>query len=141
MQSYRIYYAEREVKGQDAATLLEKVYGGSAGGGIDPSAIKETEWEETYDARNAGEALRSFFRDHAGEGGRILIAEEDGGARDVEPGESFDPDRTYIWVEESSLMEYQGLDESTPGMVACPLCDGTGEVEEAVADEYEAARE
>jgi hypothetical protein len=33
-------------------------------------------------------------------------------------------------------MEYQGVDEATPGLVTCPLCGGEGEVEESVADEF-----
>jgi hypothetical protein len=33
-------------------------------------------------------------------------------------------------------MEYQGLDEATPGMTACPLCEGAGEVTLEVAEEY-----
>ncbi len=138
MPSYRIYYAEREVKGMDARNVLEHAYGGSAGGAFDPDAVRETEWEETYDARNPEGALKGFFNDHAGPGGRVFIAEEDGEARELGSFEEYDPDRTYLWIEDGKLMEYQGLDESTPGMVACPLCDGTGEVEEAVAVQYEA---
>jgi hypothetical protein len=33
-------------------------------------------------------------------------------------------------------MEYQGIGEATPGLVTCPLCDGRGEVEEQLADDY-----
>ena len=38
-------------------------------------------------------------------------------------------------------MEYQGMDETTPGMVTCPLCGGEGEVEEEIADEFLTDRE
>ncbi len=56
----------------------------------------------------------------------------------VEPskGVSYDPQKTYVWIENGKLMEYKGLDEGTPGMVSCPLCEGAGEVTAEVADEY-----
>ena len=49
---------------------------------------------------------------------------------------TYDAAKTYIWIENGKLMEYQGLDEGTPGMVSCPLCEGVGEVTAEVADEY-----
>ena len=61
--------------------------------------------------------------------------DERGESRAVE-GLSYDPHKTYIWVENGKLMEYQGLDEATPGKVSCPLCDGSGEVTVEAADEY-----
>ena len=104
--------------------------------GYEPAADddSESEWEESYDAHNAAAALSGFFADHAPDRTNIALIEEDGSTRPV--GDDFDPDHTYIWVEDGSLMEYQGLQEATPGTVACPLCDGTGEVDEAVAEEY-----
>jgi hypothetical protein len=140
MPTYRIYYSEREITEQEAQSITGGVLG-SAGGALPPLAVDSTEWEETYDAPDERQAIDAFFLDHGLQRGSIRILEEDGGARAVEDGENWDPDRTYIWMEDEKLMEYQGLDESTPGMVACPLCDGTGEVEDAVAEEYEAGRE
>jgi hypothetical protein len=134
--TYRIYYMERDVPGVDSQNIVQSVYG-SAGGGITPGQMNETEWEETYEGRDANEALQAFFRDHAGEDGKVMIIEEDG--QPYEAGDAFDFERTYVWVEDGKLMEYQGIDEATEGMVACPLCDGTGEVDEAVAEEFAAA--
>jgi hypothetical protein len=136
MANYRIYYVEREVNGMDGRAVMTSVYGSAGGGVIDPDRVTETEWEEEYEGRNAEDALGAFFRDHAGEDADVRILEEDGSASLVGSLLDFDPDRTYVWVEEGKLMEYQGIDEATPGMVACPLCDGTGEVDEAVAKEF-----
>jgi hypothetical protein len=137
MPNYRIYYMEREAPGLEGRNLVQAIYGSAAGGGIIPDQMNETEWEETYEGRDATEALQAFFRDHAGEDGKVMIIEEDG--RPYEADDSLDIDRTYVWVENDRLMEYQGIDEATEGMVACPLCDGTGEVDEAVAEEFAAA--
>lgn len=139
MTTYRIYYVEREFKGLQGGNLLERIYG-SAGGGFGTSEVTETDWEETYDGRDASTALAAFFRDHTQGKSDVRILEEEGGARPVEENEEWDLDRTYVWVEEGKLMEYQGLDEATPGMVSCPLCDGTGEVAEAIAQDYEASQ-
>ena len=136
MANYRVYYVEREVNGMDGRAVMTTVYGSAGGGVIDPDRVTETEWEEEYEGRNAEDALGAFFRDHAGENADVRILEEDGSASLVGSLADFDPDRTYVWVEEGKLMEYQGIDEATPGMVACPLCDGTGEVDEAVSKEF-----
>jgi hypothetical protein len=137
MGNYRVYYVERAVDGMDARDVMSNIYGGTGGGGvIDPNRVTETEWEEEYEGRNAEEALAAFFRDHAGEDPDVRMLEEDGTASFVGSLAEYNPDRTYIWVEDGKLMEYQGIDEATPGMVACPLCDGTGEVDEAVAQEF-----
>jgi hypothetical protein len=129
MARFRIFYAEHGPAGEDSLTTAPT-------DGFEPSADNdsESEWEESYDAHNAAAALSGFFADHAPDRTNIALIEEDGSTRPV--GGDFDPDRTYIWVEDGSLMEYQGLQEATPGTVACPLCDGTGEVDEAVAEEY-----
>ena len=135
MPNFRIYYVEREVAGQDARTLLNAAYGSAGGGMVDSEGMTETEWEETYEGTNAPDAMDAFFKDHATER-EVRLLEEDGTARDVGSDEEWDPDRTYVWIESEKLMEYQGLDEATEGMVACPLCDATGEVDEAVAEEF-----
>ena len=126
MTTYRIYYVEREAGG-DAS--LDRIMGGLR---ADP----ESEWEETYDGRDAAEALEAFFRDHAGHRDNVRILDEDGTPRGMDGFADYDPDRTYVWIEDGKFMEYQGLDEATPGMVACPLCDGSGEVDEATAEEF-----
>ncbi len=131
MARYRIFYAEHGPA--DESSLTAAPADGYAP--EDDSEDADSEWEENYDAHNPGAALVGFFADHAPDRDKIALIEEDGSARPV-PGDDFDPDRTYIWVEEGALMEYQGIQEATPGTVSCPLCDGTGEVDEALAEEY-----
>jgi hypothetical protein len=134
MPTYRIFYVEHTPKAHEAGADARDLYI------LDEDEFDDSEWEETYDGNNAEKALAGFFQDHAPEGD-VQIIEEDGDARDVSSVEGFDPDRTYIWVEEGALMEYQGMEEATPGMVACPMCDGTGEVSEEAAEEYAASAE
>jgi len=128
MPNYRVFYVERTPKDDSTVSLTDMFERA-------PDDFEETDWEETYDGHNAEKALAGFFQDHAADGA-IQIMEEDGSSRDVGGNEAFDPDRTYVWVEDGHMMEYQGMDEATPGMVSCPMCDGTGEVEEAVAEGY-----
>ncbi|MDO8615217.1 MAG: hypothetical protein Q7T33_05710 [Dehalococcoidia bacterium] len=135
MPTYRIYYAEREVNHPAArdpsmVTAAARLYRANA------EYVSETEWEEEVEAKSESGALEAFFRDHLSDRREVHIVEEDGEAHPVEGVGGYDPDRTYIWVEQGKLMEYQGLDERTPGKVTCPLCDGTGEVDEEVADEF-----
>ena len=137
MPTYRVYYAER-VPG--------------AGGSSDPFSaipthradrateyVQETEWEEEVEAKNKTAALEAFFRDHARDRSEVMWVDEDGESRAIEGVSDYDPDKTYIWIENEKLMEYQGIDEATPGLVTCPLCDGQGEVDEDTADEFLAA--
>ncbi len=129
MARFRVFYIERQPK--------------DSGGQIDLRAsaarpgnyFKETDWEEQVDAANAIAALDSFFRDHASQADGVMIVEEDGRGHPVE-GLDYDPDRTYIWIEEGKMMEYQGMAEATVGAVSCPLCDGSGEVDEEIAQEF-----
>jgi hypothetical protein len=135
MPRYRIFYAEHGPADADSlSSAPEEALGFDASGDGDSGDEEESQWEETYDANNSPGALAGFFADHAPDQNQIALVEEDGSTRAVSGG--FDPDRTYIWVEDQMLMEYQGIQEATPGTVACPLCDGTGEVDEAIAEEY-----
>ena len=34
------------------------------------------------------------------------------------------------------MMEYQGIEEMTPGKAICPMCNGSGEIDESLADSY-----
>lgn len=129
MATYRVYYVEHSPRSQEAGADARDLYV------LDEEDFEDSEWEETYDGNNSERALAGFFQDHKPDGD-IQILEEDGGLRDVGGSEGFDPDRTYLWVEEGKLMEYQGMEEATPGMVACPMCDGTGEVSEEAAEEF-----
>lgn len=129
MPTFRIYYVEHTPKEPDSGDDVRDLYD------LDEDDFTDSEWEETYDGGNSERALAGFFQDHAPDGD-VQIIEEDGGLRDVGGTEGFDPDRTYLWVEDGNLMEYQGMEEATPGMVACPMCDGTGEVPEEAAEAY-----
>ena len=133
MPTYRIYYAEREVgdkrTGDTVSALpLSRAYRPG-------DYVSETEWEEEVDARNADGALDSFFKQHVRDNADLRWVDDEGESRPVE-GVTYDAHKTYIWVEDGKLMEYQGMDEATPGMVSCPLCEGTGEVTAEIADEY-----
>jgi hypothetical protein len=129
MARFRVFYIERQPR--------------DGGGQIDLRAtaarpgdyLKETDWEEQVEAASATDALDSFFRDHASQSDGVLIIEEDGRGHPIE-GLDYDPDRTYIWVEEGKMMEYQGMAEATAGKVSCPLCDGSGELDEEIAEEF-----
>jgi hypothetical protein len=133
--TYRIYYAER-----DPGTAIDSArYTSPAehlrGLGRTGSAIDETEWEEEVEGADAGGALDAFFREHIRDNSELMWLDKRGDSHPVE-GLSYEPAKTYIWIEDGKLMEYQGLDEGTPGMVSCPLCEGVGEVTVEMADEY-----
>jgi hypothetical protein len=136
MPTYRIYYAEREAPEGGGHRRPGQIFGDDlpipAGGG----PLHETEWEEEIEAASEAEALDAFFREHAPDRFRIGFVDDEGNSRAVE-GFDFDPDATYIWTENDRMMEYQGIDEATPGMVTCPLCNGHGEVDEETATEFE----
>jgi hypothetical protein len=129
MPRYRIFYADHGPAADDAF---------SPGYDDVDNDVEEVEdeWEETFEAKDPASALKQFFHEHTPRNKGLRMIEEDGSARVVDTWEDFDPDRTFVWVEEDRLMEYQGLQEATPGMVACPLCDGAGEVEEDVAEDF-----
>ena len=133
MPTYRIYYAEREVGDKRTGDAMSAL---PLSGAYRPGDyVSETEWEEEVDAPNTDGALDSFFKEHVRDNSELRWVDDDGESRAVE-GVTYDADKTYIWVEHGKLMEYQGLDEATPGMVSCPLCEGAGEVTKDAADEY-----
>lgn len=131
---YRIYYAERMPSG--ARDWLRTLGLDRAGAQLDALEHEQTEWEEMLDAESAVEALDVFFREHAKARSQVMVVDERGESRQMRGIEDFDPGLTYVWVEDDKLMEYTGMDESTPGMSTCPLCDGEGEVPDDVADRY-----
>ena len=139
MPTYRVYYAEREATDADRSPFRDVRLG--TFGQHETRPYKETEWEEAVEARNPVEALTLFFEGHGQDRSRVMWVDEQGESRPIEGLDDYDPDKTYVWVEDGKFMEYQGLDEATPGMVTCPLCGGAGEVEEAVAEEFEAEYE
>ncbi len=134
MPTYRIYYAEREPTEDDRSLFQGARLGGLGLQRQEP--FNETEWEEEVQARDGASALEAFFREHITDRSQVMWVDEQGESQPLTGVADYEPDKTYIWVENDKLMEYQGLDEATPGMVSCPLCDGAGEVTVEVADEY-----
>jgi hypothetical protein len=132
--TYRVYYAERMPRG---AGDWKKTYGLHRWGSEDQRLLEheEVEWEEDVEATDVGRALDSFFKQHVRDNTQLMWVDEAGDGHEVE-GVRYEPEKTYIWIEDDKLMEYQGMDETTPGMVTCPLCGGEGEVEESIADEF-----
>ena len=137
MPTYRVYYAERVPGVGDSSDPFNAIPTHRAARATE--YVQETEWEEEFEAKNEAAALEVFFRDHVRDRSQVMWVDEDGQRRPIEGVGDYDPDKTYIWVENEKLMEYQGIDEATPGMVTCPLCDGQGEVDDETADEFLAA--
>jgi hypothetical protein len=128
--TYRIYYAERELNEPDLGSFLDRL---RRLGHYEVEAYSQTDWEEKVEARNKEEALETFFRDHVRSADDVMEVDHRGRPQ---PLRQLHPDGTYLWIEEGKLMEYQGMEEATPGMVDCPLCEGSGEVPEETAEEF-----
>jgi hypothetical protein len=138
MPTYRVYYAERMPRG--AGDWMRAL--AARRPDVDPDEVRhrEIEWEEEVEAGDRVEALEAFFREHVEDRTQVMWLDEAGQSHESE-GLDYDPNKTYIWIEEDKLMEYQGVDEVTPGMVTCPLCGGDGEVTAEVAEEFMAEDE
>ncbi len=135
MPSYRFYYAERSISPEDRDRVFGKY---PKDGNYDVEVLEENHWEENVEARDPYEAMDSFFREHLDS--RAMLMSIDGRQRTHAAGErEVDLEKTYIWIEDGMLMELQEMEEATPGMVSCPLCDGDGEVDEALAEEFAVA--
>ena len=134
MPTYRIYYAERELTEDDRSLFRSARLGGLGLQRQEP--FNETEWEEEVEGRDGTAALEAFFRAHTNDRSQVMQVDENGESQPLTGVADYEPEKTYIWIENDKLMEYQGLDEGTPGMVSCPLCEGAGEVTVEVADEY-----
>jgi hypothetical protein len=134
--TYRIFYAARETGEPAGYHMPGFTYSEDSVAEHGKEGVIETEWEELVDAGSGREALDAFFRERIRDNSELAWIDDAGQARTVE-GLDYDPELTYIWVEDGKLMEFQGLDEATPGMVTCPLCNGHGEIEEALAAEFD----
>ncbi len=136
--TFRVFYTERMPSG---ARDWLRMYGGRrAGEEPEETRHQEVEWEEEVEAESAPEALDIFFREHAPDRSQVMWVDEAGESREIR-GLDYDPEKAYIWIEDDKLMEYQGMDEATPGMATCPLCGGQGEVVTEVAEEFLAEEE
>jgi hypothetical protein len=139
MPTFRVYYIERMPRG---ARDWMRMYGlHRVGAEPEGTRHEEVEWEEEVEARSAAEALDAFFREHVPDRAQVMWVDEAGESHEMRGIEDYDPNKSYIWIEDDKLMEYQGMDEAAPGMATCPLCGGEGEVISEVADEFMAAEE
>ncbi len=139
MPTFRVYYVERMPRG---ARDWMRTYGmSSAGSEPEGASDEEVEWEEEVEASSVAEALEAFFREHVPDRAQVMWVDEAGESHELRGIEDYDPDKSYIWIEDDKMMEYQGMDEAAPGMATCPLCGGEGEVIAEVADEFMAAEE
>lgn len=135
MPSYRIYYAEQEISPQDRHRVFGKY---PSDGHFEVEVLEEEHWEENLEARDPYEALDQFFREHLDSRSMLMWVDDRRRSHSASDTE-IDMDKRYIWIEDGKLMELQGIEEGTPGMVSCPLCDGVGEIDEATAEEFAAA--
>jgi hypothetical protein len=139
MPNFRVYYAERMPHG---ARDWMRTYGlHRVGSDAEEIRHREVEWEEEIEATDAPRALDSFFGEHATDRTQVMWVDDAGESHELRGIDDYDPEKTYIWIEDDKLMEYQGMDESTPGMATCPLCSGEGEVVAEVAEEFLANEE
>ncbi|MDP9180178.1 MAG: hypothetical protein M3O21_00430 [Chloroflexota bacterium] len=60
----------------------------------------------------------------------------DGRSHPIEGVADYNPGSVYLWIEDGMMMEYQGIEEMTPGKAICPMCNGSGEINESLADSY-----
>ena len=133
---YRVYYAEREVgRGAHDVDGEPPIMLRSGTTHFGSPLVRETEWEDEVDASSIDAALDQFFREHAGSPENVKWLDDDDMSH-AAAGLSYDPDRSYIWIEEDRLMAFQGIDPAEPGQTVCPFCSGKGTVDESVAQEY-----
>ncbi len=88
------------------------------------------------EAGSAPEALDVFFREHVSGQDRVMWVDEAGQSHEIQGIGDYDPEKSYIWIDDDKLIEYQVIDYATPGMDTLPLCSGQGEVVTEVADEF-----
>ncbi len=136
MPKYRIFYIERTVDPR----ALYRYYNTPA---QSPESrwrgeqVHQANWEEEIEASNAVEALETFFREHAGGRDDVLrLDHELGKGIPIDSFRGYETDETYLWTEDDKLMEYEGIEAMTFGRTICPLCQGRGGIDHALADYY-----
>lgn len=134
MPTYRVYYAERMPRG--ARDWMRALGARRLDSDTEEIRHREIEWEEEVGASNPAQALDAFFQEHVQDRTQVMWVDETGQSHELQGLEDYDPEKTYIWIEDDKLMEFQGMDEATPGMVTCPLCGGEGQVVAEVAEEF-----
>jgi hypothetical protein len=134
--TYRIYYTERDPSTPVDTSRYTSPIERLPGYGRARDAIDETEWEEEAEGRDRAAALEAFFAGHVGSRSDVMWVDNNGESHPIEGVGDYNPEMTYLGMEDGKLLEYQGLDEATPGSPASPLCEGAGEVSVEVAAEY-----
>lgn len=134
MPTYRVFYAERMPHG--ARDWMRALGARRAGAGLEEIRHREIEWEEELEASDPARALDAFFREHVPDRTQVMWVDDAGDSHELRGVEDYDPEKSYIWIEEDKLMEFQGVGVATPGMVTCPLCAGEGEVAAEIAEEF-----
>ncbi len=100
------------------------------------SGLTETEFEDELQAATPAQALEAFFGEHAGRREGVMMLGADGRSHPLDGVADYDPGTIYLWIEDGELMEYQGIEEMTPGKAICPICNGSGEIDETLVDRY-----
>jgi hypothetical protein len=133
MPSYRVNYLGRSsnAPGSGAANDLPNFMTNRQSG------LTETEFEDELQATTPAQALVAFFGEHAERREDVMLLGADGRAHAIEGVADYDPGTVYLWIEDGLMMEYQGIEEMTPGKAICPMCNGSGEIDESLADSYD----
>jgi hypothetical protein len=100
------------------------------------SGLTETEFEDELQAPTSAKALEAFFGENAERRDDVMMLGADGRSHPIEGVADYDPGTVYLWIEDGMMMEYQGIEEMTPGKAICPMCNGSGEIDESLADSY-----
>ncbi|HEY8768303.1 MAG TPA: hypothetical protein VIP09_13750 [Dehalococcoidia bacterium] len=132
MPSYRVNYVGRSstAPGAGAPTDLPNFMTNRQSG------LTETEFEDELQATSPAQALEAFFGEHVERREDVKMLGADGRSHPIEGVADYNPRSVYLWIEDGMMMEYQGIEEMTPGKAICPMCNGSGEIDESLADSY-----
>jgi hypothetical protein len=101
------------------------------------SGLTETEFDDELQATTPAQALTAFFGEHTERREDVMMLGADGRSHPIEGVADYNPGSVYLWIEDGMMMEYQGIEEMTPGKAICPMCNGSGEIEESLAYSYD----
>ncbi len=101
------------------------------------SGLTETEFEDELQATTPALALAAFFAEHAERREDVMMLGSDGRSHPIGGVADYEPGTVYLWIEDGMMMEYQGIEEMTPGKAICPMCNGAAEIDETLADRYD----
>lgn len=135
MPHYRVFYVGRSPNGPGTPDWWRSEI--NAYGVRRTPHLSKTEFEDVIEARNPAAALEQFFENHVERREDVQYLGRDFKGHPIRGVEDYRPEYTYLWIEDDMMMEYQGVDEMTPGLVSCPLCNGSGEVDSGVAEYWD----